>query len=33
MVGGPAEVKLVSDTMANATKRKIMVMLVDGGKR
>lgn len=33
MVGCPAEVKLVSDTLANATRRKIMVMLVDGEKR
>lgn len=28
MAGGPAEVKLVSNAMANATRRKIMAMLV-----
>ena len=29
MGGGPAEVKLVSNAMANATRRKIMAMLVE----
>ena len=29
MPGSPAEVKLVSNAMANATRRKIMVMLVE----
>jgi ArsR family metal-binding transcriptional regulator len=30
MPGSPAEVKLVSNAMANATRRKIMAMLVEG---
>jgi len=29
MTGSPAEVKLVSNAMANATRRKIMAMLVE----
>ena len=29
MVGGQADVKLVSNAMANATRRKIMTMLVE----
>ena len=29
MVGGQADVKLVSNAMANATRRKIMAMLVE----
>ncbi len=29
MPGSPAEVKLVSNAMANATRRKIMAMLVE----
>jgi ArsR family metal-binding transcriptional regulator len=29
MVGGPAEVKLVSNVMTNATRRKIMTLLVE----
>jgi ArsR family metal-binding transcriptional regulator len=33
MGGGPAEVKLVSNAMANATRRKIMAMLVDGDRK
>jgi ArsR family metal-binding transcriptional regulator len=32
MVGGQADVKLVSNAMANATRRKIMVMLVESNK-
>ncbi|VVB72929.1 Acetyl-CoA decarbonylase/synthase complex subunit gamma 1 [uncultured archaeon] len=32
MTGGPAEVKLVSNAMANATRRKIMAMLVESGQ-
>jgi ArsR family metal-binding transcriptional regulator len=32
MVGGQADVKLVSNAMANATRRKIMAMLVEGNK-
>lgn len=33
MSGGPAEVKLVSNAMANATRRKIMAMLVDENRK
>jgi ArsR family metal-binding transcriptional regulator len=33
MSGGPAEVKLVSNAMANVTRRKIMAMLVDGDRK
>jgi ArsR family metal-binding transcriptional regulator len=33
MSGGPAEVKLVSNAMANATRRKIMAMLMDGDRK
>jgi len=29
MVGGQADVKLVSNAMANATRRKIMAMMVE----
>ena len=32
MVGGQADVKLVSNAMANATRRKIMTMLVEGNR-
>jgi ArsR family metal-binding transcriptional regulator len=32
MVGGQADVKLVSNAMANATRRKIMAMLVESNK-
>ena len=32
MVGGQADVKLVSNAMANATRRKIMAMIVDGNR-
>ena len=32
MVGGQADVKLVSNAMANATRRKIMAMLVEGNR-
>ena len=32
MVGGQADVKLVSNAMANATRRKIMAMLVEGDR-
>ena len=32
MVGGQADVKLVSNAMANATRRKIMAMLVEKGR-
>jgi len=32
MPGSPADVKLVSNAMANAARRKIMAMLVDGPK-
>jgi ArsR family metal-binding transcriptional regulator len=32
MPGSPADVKLVSNAMANATRRKIMAMLVDGNR-
>ncbi len=32
MPGSPAEVKLVSNAMANATRRKIMAMLVEGDR-
>lgn len=33
MPGSPAEVKLVSNAMANATRRKIMAMLVEGERK
>lgn len=33
MVGGQADVKLVSNAMANATRRKIMAMLVEGERK
>lgn len=33
MRGSPAEVKLVSNAMANATRRKIMAMLVEGDRK
>lgn len=33
MPGSPAEVKLVSNAMANATRRKIMAMLVEGDRK
>ena len=32
MVEGQADVKLVSNAMANATRRKIMAMLVEGNR-
>ena len=32
MVGGQADVKLVSNAMANATRRKITAMLVEGNR-
>lgn len=32
MVGGQADVKLVSNAMANATRRKIMSMLIEGNR-
>ena len=32
MVGGQADVKLVSNAMANATRRKIMAMLVESNR-
>ena len=32
MVGGQADVKLVSNAMANATRRKIMTMLLEGNR-
>jgi ArsR family metal-binding transcriptional regulator len=32
MPGSPAEVKLVSNAMANATRRKIMALLVEGNR-
>jgi len=33
MAGSPASVKLVSNAMANVTRRKIMAMLVEGGRK
>ncbi len=33
MAGSPANVKLVSNAMANVTRRKIMVMLVEGDRK
>jgi ArsR family metal-binding transcriptional regulator len=33
MPGSPAEVKLVSNAMANITRRKIMAMLMDGNRK
>jgi DNA-binding transcriptional ArsR family regulator len=32
MPGSPADVKLVSNAMANATRRKIMAMLVESNR-
>ena len=32
MVGGQADVKLVSNAMANATRRKIMAMIVESNE-
>ncbi len=32
MPGSPAEVKLVSNAMANATRRKIMAMLIENDR-